>query len=118
MAADEPDVITQFETKSTITDRRADSAMRAVLSDAYTFVRSAEVNKTISGFTFDHYIDEAKRALKEDRILGSTSNSTTGIGKRQAQITALETLETNFNNSLASMRKLAEAKDSSSRGST
>ncbi len=115
--SDEPDVITQFETQSTIQDRRADAAMRAVLSSTYAFVRSAEINKTISGFTFDHYIDEAKRSLKDDRILGSASNSTTGIGKRQAQITALETLETNFNNSMASMRKLAEAKDTSARRS-
>lgn len=115
--SDEPDVITQFETQATVQDRRADATMRSVLSSAYAFVRSAEVNKTISGFTFDHYIDEAKRSLKEDRILGSTTNSVTGIGKRQAQITALEALETNFNNSLAAMRKLAEAKDSSSRGS-
>lgn len=113
--ADEPDVITQFETQATVQDRRADSAMRAVLSDTYVFVRSAEINKTISGFTFDHYIDEAKRALKEDRILSSAAGPS--VGKRQAQITALETLETNFKNSLASMRKLAEAKDASARGS-
>lgn len=115
--ADEPDVITQFETQSTVQDRRADSTMRAVLSDTYVFVRSSEINKTISGFTFDHYIDEAKRAIKEDRILRSASNPAVGVGKRQAQLTALETLETNFNNSVASMRKLAETKDSSARGS-
>jgi hypothetical protein len=115
--ADEPDVITQFETQATVQDRRADAAMRSVLSNTYVFVRSAETNRTISGFTFDHYIDEAKRALKEDRILSSASNPAVGVGKRQAQITALETLETDFKNSLASMRKLAQAKDESSRGS-
>lgn len=115
--ADDPDIITQFETQSTVQDRRADTAMRAVLSDTYAFVRSSEINKTISRFTFDHYIDEAKRAIKEDRILNSAANPTVGIGKRQAQLTALETLETNFKNSLANIRKLAEAKDTSSRGS-
>lgn len=117
MATDEPDVITQFETNATATDRRADAQMRAVLSDTYTFVRSAELTKTIASFTFDHYIDEAKRALKEDRILRSASNPAEGVGKRQSKITALEKLETDFNNSLANMKKLAEAKDAKARGS-
>jgi hypothetical protein len=117
MADDEPDVITQFETQSTAQDRRADTTMRSVLSDTYVFVRSAEVNKTISSFTFDHYIQEAKNALKVDRILKSASNPAVGVGSRQAIITALETLETNFNNSLDSMKKLAQAKDAKARGS-
>lgn len=115
--ADEPDVITQFETDATATERRADAQMRIVLSDTYTFVRSSEINKTISGFTFDHYIAEAKNALKEDRVLRSASNPAVGVGKRQAQIPALEKLETDFNNSLDNMKKLAEAKDASARGS-
>jgi hypothetical protein len=115
--ADEPDVITQFETQATSQDRRADTTMRSVLSDTYVFVRSAEINKTISSFTFDHYIDEAKRALKEDRVLRSASNPAVGVGKRQAQIPALEKLESDFNNSVAGMRKLAESKDSTARGS-
>lgn len=115
--ANEPDIITQFETQSTTQDRRADSTMRSVLSDTYVFVRSAEINKTIASFTFDHYIDEAKRALKEDRTLRSASNPAVGVGKRQAVITALEKLETDFNNSLGDMRKLAEVKDATARGS-
>lgn len=115
--ADEPNVITQFEVNSTATDRRADAQMRSILSDTYSFVRSAEFTKTVASFTFDHYIDETKRALKEDRILRSASNPSEGVGKRQAKITALETLETNFKNSVANMRKLAEAKDSSAKGS-
>jgi hypothetical protein len=115
--ADEPDVVTQFEVDATAEERRADAQMRAVLSDTYTFVRSSELTKTIASFTFDHYIDEAKRALKEDRVLRSASNPAEGVGKRQAKITALETLETNFKNSIANMRKLAQTKDASAKGS-
>lgn len=115
--ANEPNVITQFETDATATDRRADSQMRVVLANTYTFVRSSEINKTISSFTFDHYIDEAKRALKEDRVLRSASNPAVGVGKRSAQIPALEKLETDFNNSVSNIRKVAEAKDASARGS-
>jgi hypothetical protein len=115
--ADEPDVITQFEVDATAEERRAEAQMRSILSDTYVFVRSAEITKTIASFTFDHYIDEAKRALKEDRILRSASNPTEGVGKRQAKITALTTLETNFKNSVANMRKLAQTKDASAKGS-
>ncbi len=115
--ADEPDVITQFETDATSVDRRADAQMRSILANTYTFVRSSEINKTISSFTFDHYIDEAKRSLKEERVLRSASNPAVGVGKRQPQITSLEKLETDFKNSLDGMRKLAEAKDASARSS-
>lgn len=115
--ADEPDVITQFETRATVQDRRADVTMRTVLSDTYTFVRSSEINKTVASFTFDHYIAEAKSALKDERVLRTASNPAVGVGKRQAQIAALEKLETDFKNSLSNMRKLAEAKDASARGS-
>jgi hypothetical protein len=115
--AEEPDVITQFEVKATATSRRADAEMRSVLANTYTFVRSAELTKTISSFTFDHYIDEAKRELKEDRVLRSASNPAEGVGKRQAKIAALEKLELDFKNSLTNMRKLAEVKDVSARGS-
>lgn len=110
--ADEPDIIEQFETKASAEERRADAELRAVLANTYTFVRSAEINKTISGFTFDHYIDEAKRAIKEERILRTASNPAEGIGKRQAKLPALEKLENDFKNSLAKMRKMAETKDS------
>lgn len=38
--------------------------LREVLSQVYVFVRSQEINRVIAAFTFDHYIDEAKRLLK------------------------------------------------------
>lgn len=117
MATDEPNVITQFDTNTTPEQRRASSQMRQILADTYTFVRSSELTKTISNFTFDHYIDEAKRALKEDRVLRTASNPTEGVGKRPSLISALEKLETDFNNSLAALQKLASDKDNKARGS-
>ncbi len=109
--ADEPDVIEQFETKAEALERRADAEMRAVLADTYTFVRSAEINKTIASFTFDHYIDEAKRRIKNDRVLRSASNPAEGVGKRPAKLTALQKLEQDFTAALSKIKKVAETKD-------
>ena len=118
MADDEPDVAEEFETKATVEERQADAEMRAVLSDTYTFVRSAEINKTILSFTFDHYIDEAKRSIKQDRILRSASNATEGVGKRPSKLSSLEKLEQDFNNALAKIQEVAKAKDSGSQETT
>jgi len=93
-------------------DKRVNDEIRATLANAYTFVRSVEINKTISSFTFDHYIDEAKREIKEDRILRSASDPNNGLGKRMGKLSALEKLERDFNNGLEKMRSLAQAKDS------
>lgn len=117
MADDEPVPAEMVESKASAVDRKADAAMRAVLSDTYTFVRSSEINKTILSFTFDHYIDEAKRAIKEDRVLRSASDPNTGVGKRASQLNALTKLETDFNNSIAKIRSVAEAKDAPNSGS-
>ena len=38
--------------------------LRETVGNVYTFVRSQELNRVIAAFTFDHYIDEAKRRLK------------------------------------------------------
>lgn len=86
-------------------------ALRSVLSDTYTFVRSAEVNKTILSFTFDHYIDEAMRRIKEDRVLNAPSDSSVGVGKRLSQLNALTKLEQDFNNAFSKLRESAAAKD-------
>lgn len=104
------------EKKATEAERKADAELRSVLADTYTFVRSAEINKTIASFTFDHYIDEAKRAIKEDRVLRSAADPVTGVGKRPAKLTALEKLEQDFKKSLEKLRKMAEAKDASTTG--
>lgn len=118
MADDEAPVPADMvESKATEEERKADSELRSILSDTYTFVRSAEINKTISSFTFDHYIDEAKRAIKEDRVLRSAADPVTGVGKRASKLSALEKLEQDFKKSIDKMRKLAEAKDAPTTGS-
>lgn len=97
--------------KESASERKADAEMRAVLADTYTFVRSAEINKTIASFTFDHYVDEAKRRIKNDRILRSASNPNQGVGKRQAKLSALEKLEQDFTKMIDKIREVAKAKD-------
>lgn len=106
-----------IEEKSSTLDRKADIELRSVLSDTYSFVRSAEINKTILSFTFDHYIDEAKREIKEDRIIRSSADPVTEIGRRASKLSALAKLEQDFNNMLGKIRKLAEAKDAPTTGS-
>lgn len=119
MADDDAPVPAELvESKATEAERKADAELRSIIADTYTFVRSAEINKTISSFTFDHYIDEAKRAIKEDRILRSASDPVTGIGKRLSKLSALEKLEQDFKNSLSKLRKMAEAKDAPPAGTS
>jgi hypothetical protein len=104
------------ETQASVQDRQAQAAMRAILADTYTFVRSTEINKTILSFTFDHYIDEAKRAIKEDRILRSASDPVTGVGKRPSKLSALQKLQTDFNNSLSQLQQVAQSRDAPNSG--
>jgi hypothetical protein len=101
----------QFEQPATAQERRTDAEVRTALANAYTFVRSREINKTIAGFTFDHYIDEAKRALKEDRLLRSASSPAEGIGRRMSKLSALEKVQRDFNNAMVKARELAKQND-------
>ena len=112
----DPTDIVQLDNPVTQKDRKETDELRSVLADTYTFVKSTEINKTINSFTFDHYIDEAKRAIKEDRILRSASDPATGIGKRPSKLSALEKLETDFNNSIGKLKTLAQNKDSDTGG--
>jgi len=105
------DDVTQFEAPASTQDRRTDVEVRSALANAYTFVRSREINKTISGFTFDHYIDEAKRSLKEDRILRSAASPAEGVGRRLSKMSMLEKVERDFNNAMAKARELAKQND-------
>jgi hypothetical protein len=93
-----------------ITDVKEEEQLRTIIADTYIFVRSNEINKTISGFTFDHYVDEAKRRIKEDTILRSALNPE-GIGKRPSQLAVLEKLEADFKAIYDLAMKRAEAKD-------
>lgn len=110
--ADVPDTTSLSQSPPSDADVKAEGQLRRVLGDVYTFVRSTEVNKTILGFTFDHYIDEAKRAIKEDRVLRTASDASTGLGTRPSKLTAITKLQQDFNNSLSTLQDRAKAKDS------
>lgn len=87
--------------------------VRVVVSDTYTFVRSQEINRTIGSFTFDHYIDEAKRQIKgEGTALRRADGSAFGL--RPTKLEALSRLETEFRATLETMRTMAEAADNAS----
>lgn len=82
--------------------------VRTAIADAYTFVRSQEVNRTIASFTFDHYIDEAKRQIKgTGRELRNAAGEVGGV--RPTKLEALEALETDFNASLEVAESMAKA---------
>lgn len=61
--------ITSFETetpgdKKTKEDQESDLLVR--LAKIYAFVKSRELTKTLSSFTFDDYIDLAKTEIKSE----------------------------------------------------
>jgi hypothetical protein len=89
----------------------ASDQIRRTIADVYTFVRSCDVNKTISSFTLDHYIDEAKRRIKEPTILRSASDPSKGVGTRSSQLEALTKLEESFAKTYEQAKKMAEEAD-------
>ncbi len=103
--------IAEFEEKANAIESSESDEIRKTIGNVYTFVRSSEINKTISGFTFDHYLDEAKRRIKEPRVLRSASDPGKGVGTRPGQLEALEKLEELFNKSFAKAKEMAEAAD-------
>lgn len=110
MAADEDKLseeIREFEEPETVKNPTENDELRRTVADVYTFVRSVDINKTISAFTLDHYIDEAKRKIKEDRVLRSASDPGKGVGTRPSQLTALEKLEETFGKAFEKMSALA-----------
>lgn len=99
----------QDQTKST--DK--EDAVRQVLGDTYSFVRSREINAAISAFTFDHYIDEAKRRIKSDRtIVDASGKPVDGLRARPSQLDALANLKQAFQDGFEDAKKLADAADS------
>lgn len=92
--------------------------IRDVVANVYTFVRSQEINRVIGAFTFDHYVDEAKRRLK-----GSGREIRDAAGKvikddktgdpmlRPSLLDYLTKLKADFAASYNSIVKMAEAAD-------
>lgn len=86
--------------------------VRRVIADTYTFVRSQEFNRTIAGYTFDHYIEFAKQSIKgKGREIRNAAGQVLDI--RPTKLEALETLQTAFKSVLTEARKLAEKADTS-----
>ncbi len=108
--ADE-DPVAQFEVNSGTIDKASarKNQVRQIIADVYTFVRSRELNKTVSSFTLDHYIDEAKRRIKDPRILRAASDPVKGAGTRPAQLSSIEKLEQEFSKAFEEAAKIAAA---------
>jgi hypothetical protein len=83
--------------------------IRRIVADVYTFVRSREINKAISSFTLDHYIDERKREIKGERIIRSASRPGEGVDRRPAQLDAITRLEEDFKKGFTKAKKMAES---------
>jgi len=88
-------------------DSREVDRVRIIVADVYTFVRSQEINRTIAGFTFDHYIDEAKRQIKGEGV-SIRDAAGTAFGLRPTKLEALERLETQFRETLSVAERLAK----------
>jgi hypothetical protein len=104
MAAETPD-----DAKAVPQETKEADDLRATIADVYVAVRSREINTAINNFTFDHYIDEAKRRIKEPRALLSASGS--GTDTRPSQLDALNTLKENFSKVYDKAKAMAEASD-------
>lgn len=58
------DVLDAQKAKKKKEDLEKVDRVREDIANVYTFVRSQEINRVIGAFTFDHYVDEAKRRIK------------------------------------------------------
>lgn len=87
--------------------------IRRSVADTYTFVRSREINATIASFTFDHYIDEAKRLIKGDgRLLRDASGQDSlAVGTRPTQLESLASIQEAFEKAFEDAKKIAEEAD-------
>lgn len=84
--------------------------VRKVIADTYTFVRSQEYNRTISSFTFDHYIEFEKQAIKgSGRQIRSASGQI--LGTRPTKLESLTNLQNSFKSVLTQARAMAESVD-------
>ena len=82
--------------------------VRRIVADVYTFVRSQEINRTIGGFTFDHYIDEAKRRIGgTGRAIRNAAGE--AFDQRPTKLELLDSLEEEFRASFEVMDTLAKA---------
>lgn len=94
--------------------------VRRVIADTYTFVRGQEINRTLGGYTFDHYLEEGKRQIKgattviggieqQGRALRGSSGEAFGV--RPSKLDALDSLEDEFRATLETAKTMAKAAD-------
>lgn len=85
-----------FEEAALPTQERSEvDRVREVVAEVHAFVRSRELNRTVSSFTLDHYIEQRKA-----RIRGNARSTRTASGQpldlRASQLEQLDTLEESF----------------------
>ena len=92
--------------------------LREVLSQVYVFVRSQEINRVVAAFTFDHYIDEAKRLLKGTSYVRAADGRPLIVDQEQNQyevrpslLDELQSMKSLFDTFYESMKKTAQAVD-------
>ena len=91
--------------------------VRRVVADTHTFIRSQEINRTLSGFTLDHYIEEAKRQISgTGRAIRDAAGET--IDLRPTKLEALNSLEDEFRSTLEAAKAMAAAADASAQAPT
>lgn len=91
--------------------------VRRVIADVYTFVRSQEYNRTISSYTFDHYIEAAKQEIKgKGREIRNAAGQV--LDTRPTKLDALTNLQTSFKATIAQARQLAQSVDAGKQGSS
>lgn len=84
--------------------------VRRVIADTYTFIRSQEINRTLGGYTLDHYIEEGKRQIKgEGRAIRDAAGEAFDI--RPTKLEALNSLEDEFRATLETAKTMARAAD-------
>jgi hypothetical protein len=86
------------------------------LGNIYTFVRSTEITKAIGMFTFDHYIDEAKRVIKGVGrqvvdAAGQPVSTSPKISVRPSQLQYLDDIEKEFTDLYQTLKDLAAKAD-------
>lgn len=108
--ANKPDTPELDGEKKESQEQRDIRRVRRVVADTYSFVRSQEFNRSLSAFTLDHFIEEAKRQIKGT---GKAIRDATGsiLDLRPTKLESLNTLEDDFQATLETAEIMAKAKD-------
>jgi len=78
--------------------------IRRVVADVHAFVRSRELNKSLSTYSFDHYLEEAKLTIGKEPWDPNVPRE----GARLTQFEMITKLEADFDRLYAQAEKMAE----------